>query len=241
MRLLDKKTIVQQKNQERQLEIQEGLKLAKKVDTLRETAAVEEKKLNTFRDESIKRVKEDIEALTLKRDNLRGEISVLEDRRKDLQQPLDAEWEKIERKKLELSGMENSLADKLKLLESNEKEYKKRDKELKLEEGRIADMKERAEKLLADTAKKNSEAEKALSSAHDQSDVILKRASAREKDVINRELEVAAKERDIINMSEKVARDREILDLRERAINDKYQQLIRTTKELKKHGRHHTA
>jgi len=56
MRLLAKREVDQRKSVERARDIDEGMKLARQVDTLRETKAEEEASLARFRTESISKI-----------------------------------------------------------------------------------------------------------------------------------------------------------------------------------------
>jgi hypothetical protein len=69
-KLLDKKTVNAELNQERRLQVEKGIELAKKVDALREILADEQEKLERFRTETVKKVQMEIDQLIKKRDNL---------------------------------------------------------------------------------------------------------------------------------------------------------------------------
>ena len=60
MKLLEKNKIIIQKNQERAVAVDEGYKLAKKVDSLRQVHADEQKNLIKFRNESVIKVRDEI-------------------------------------------------------------------------------------------------------------------------------------------------------------------------------------
>lgn len=77
MRLLSKEQITITQSLERQREIQEGAKLAKKVDDLRELSAKEQTNLIKFRDESLKEIKEEINSTILQRNAILNEVAEL--------------------------------------------------------------------------------------------------------------------------------------------------------------------
>lgn len=81
MTLLKKVDVDQKKQAERQLEINEGKKLATRVDTLRELAAEEEKNLTEFRNRTVSLIQKEIDDEILKRDALLADI---DRRRKEL-------------------------------------------------------------------------------------------------------------------------------------------------------------
>lgn len=103
MKLLDKKTIEVQKSNERKREVEEGMKLARSVDTLRETHSKEQINLKKFRDATLKSIKEECNVLEVQKNALLNEITALEEKRLQAQQPLDLT---IERKKVEIEKKE---------------------------------------------------------------------------------------------------------------------------------------
>jgi len=236
MRLLDKKTIVQQKNLERKREIDEGVKLANKVDSLRETAAKEEKNLFQFRDANLAQVKKDIDRLLNQKEALNNELEALSKQREVLQEPLDREWVKVRDKQKELDDISEVLSNKEKLLDSNQKEYDKRVADLDKTNRKLDIMQGTLEHDIEESKKLVTDAKLALSSARTEASKLTAKVEGREKLVVKRELDASARERDIINSAEKIAKDRRELDLREIAINDRYATLLRTEARIKKHG-----
>lgn len=91
------------KAQEQKQSVDEGKKLAQRVDTLRELAAIEESSLEKFRSETLEQIhKETTEAAT-KRDALLGEVRELEAAKKEALQPLTRELELIDQAREELA------------------------------------------------------------------------------------------------------------------------------------------
>lgn len=78
MKILNRQQINEEKSRLRKIEIDEGIKLAEKIDLLRETAAKEESKLKKFRDENLKIIQKEINELIDKRNKLLDEIKNLE-------------------------------------------------------------------------------------------------------------------------------------------------------------------
>lgn len=86
MKLLSKSDVQKAKSLDRQREIDEGLKLARRVDALREIAAAEESSLAKFRIETIAKIHDEISILAAKRDELQIEAdSILENARNEAQ------------------------------------------------------------------------------------------------------------------------------------------------------------
>lgn len=74
VRLLSKRDIDQAKAQDRQREIAEGVKLAKRVDELRGTLSKEESQAQLFREAATKQIQAEIASLLNQRDALKKEI-----------------------------------------------------------------------------------------------------------------------------------------------------------------------
>ena len=83
MKLLPKSDIAKAKSVDKQREIDEGMKLAKRVDSLREVAAAEEASLKKFRSETLGAINTEITANATKRDELTQEVQSLEERKED--------------------------------------------------------------------------------------------------------------------------------------------------------------
>ncbi len=95
MKLLSRLEINNLKGGERKKEIDEGVKLAKKIDLLRETAAKEEANLAKFRTESLKIIREEIFDLTNFKQKIMEEIMALKNARADLQLKFNRERDEI--------------------------------------------------------------------------------------------------------------------------------------------------
>lgn len=77
-RLLPKNIVNATLAQERKIEIDKGIKLAKAIEALRETKVEEEQKLERFRSETIAKVQIEIDSYIKERDFLRKEIAALQ-------------------------------------------------------------------------------------------------------------------------------------------------------------------
>lgn len=84
MKLLPRQEIAALKSIERKKEIDEGAKLAQKIDVLRETAAKEESTLATFREKTLGLIREDIMQLSQERNVLRIEVDLLRKEKQEL-------------------------------------------------------------------------------------------------------------------------------------------------------------
>lgn len=81
--LLPKSIVQATLAQERKVEIDKGVKLAKAIEALRETKVEEEQTLERFRVETIQKVQIEIDSYIRKRDALKEEIETLQANIKD--------------------------------------------------------------------------------------------------------------------------------------------------------------
>lgn len=88
MRLLPKSEADRLRKEEERQRATEGMRIAERVDTLREIAVTEEQALEQYRISSLGSIQEEIEKSRAERDSLSSEVSILEKRRKILLEPL---------------------------------------------------------------------------------------------------------------------------------------------------------
>lgn len=204
MRLLAKSDVDKAKSIDRQREIDEGLKLARRVDALREVAAQEEATLATYRATTLSTIQGEIASETTKLNKLKGEVRTLEKRKADALAPLTVELEKIEAGRLELSNKEGELVAReaalyldevdikeiVKILNKREEQttYAQLDANQRLRDaGILKDEAERLQRLANDT----------LTTATASAEEILANAIQREEWVAARELAASAKEEEL--------------------------------------------
>ncbi len=109
MRLLKKQEITAAKAKEQHQAVAEGLKLAKKVDALREVSAQEEASLAQFRVKTLENIGKDIAAMEQVRDALVTEVQLLTGRREDALAPLDSYKKQLYEEALALEYREETL------------------------------------------------------------------------------------------------------------------------------------
>lgn len=102
MKLLEKRQIDKSKAIERKIEVDSGINLAKKIDTLRETSLKEEKQLYEWRASSIKKVQYEIDQFIEERDNLEKQNNEARTLRNNLLKPLDNEWIEVSKVKIQI-------------------------------------------------------------------------------------------------------------------------------------------
>lgn len=232
MRLLTKNEITKIRTDERKLEIDEGMKLANKVDTLRRTVLEEEAKITKFRDENIKQLREEITDGVEEKGELLAEIEALKAQKAILLEPLDAKWEKVEEQERLLIELQESLNEQSLNIGYLQSETEKQLTEANLDRERAAEQRSLAEKelLAAQIDHENSEAVFGLAEA--EKDQLVKEYENKFSALVARENELAAKERDIAATEELLATRQRNLNALEAQINDRYQTLLRTEEEI---------
>lgn len=217
MRLLQKSAVNNAKTIDRQREIDEGAKLAKRVDSLRELSAVEEKNLFIFRDQTMGAIRAEMEALNQEKDALIKGIEGLKVQKKILLEPLDEKWEEVNKAQAicdnweqELTAREDSVAhkeDKTFVLKAS---LDKRAKSISEKEELVKEIVEAATKMVAD-------AKELLAQAHAEAQNITYKTSATAASLLERETLVAIRERDVQTVKEsnaKVRKDNIALQIR---------------------------
>lgn len=230
MRLLKKSEIDSAKAGDRKRDIDEGSKLAKRVDALREAQATEEASLEKFRRETIAHINEEIISKTYERDSLSKEVYDLEDRKKIALLPLDSEWLEVKAKQDELTEYAQKLNQEKLMLIQSKKDFDIEEDKQKVEKRRISDERNRSIKSLTETETNREESVKVLTKNKrvlEETEELLRReerkAKAKEKalqsaEVILRQKEkkLEEREKDINNQNIFLADQRKTL---ERAFN----------------------
>jgi len=112
IKLLPKSEIDHLKAEERRKEVEEGRKIAERIDTLRETVSEEEAALGRFRVETVTRINAEISAKITEREELEHGNSKLRREREELLKPLDTEREEIRLERIHLAQWEKSISEK---------------------------------------------------------------------------------------------------------------------------------
>lgn len=95
MKLLEKSVINNLKTIEQKREIDEGKKLALKVDKLRELSAQEQSRLTLFRDESLKKIRQEIDDAIIERNSVLRETEELREESRKLKTLLEKTQQEI--------------------------------------------------------------------------------------------------------------------------------------------------
>ena len=228
MRLLKKEELATAKSLDRQREVQEGIKLAKRVDSLRETQAEEEASLQRFRETPLANIHEETTKAGAERDHLLIEVRKLQQERENALIPLTEEWRVLEdaqrqflREKSQLDESQQEL-DRLSVETEQNLQVildKVNQTNSILNQARKFAEDREAEKALADKALVD--AQKILSDAEEKSHKAYEEIKDREMEVtkweelvFEREVAVNEKEADLVT--------------REIALRDKYETFMRS-------------
>lgn len=230
MHLFEKREIDRLKSKERQQEIDQGITLARRVDSLRETAAVEESNLVKFREKTVAELHEQIKPLQEHKDVLTGEVQDLERRAKNARIPLDAEWEKLKEEKIAFSKERFKLDNRADTLTLQVEEHLRLAQDLENEKGRTANFKRTASENLVQSESTLKNAQEVAVSIRNKAQLTLVEAQLRQKDSLNREAKVAVREREVEIKQENMAKQEKDLRKREILLKDRLAMLQRTEK-----------
>lgn len=224
MKLLDKKTANAEVATQKKQQIDSGIKLAKKVDALRETLGEEEKNLETFRTETVKGVQIEIDSLIRQKDTIKEEINVLNRQKAKALVPLEVEWERVRRVSVKLEK-DRMLFDQMSFsFTEREAEIERSEREAENEKERASNLKHRASEDLAEADSTLSHAREASAEIRNKAQVVLAAAETKEKEVglkekdlevreehATKEIERVGKwERDLTSREKKLRADREV-------------------------------
>lgn len=222
MKLLLKSQIIKLKSSEKQKEIEEGLKLAKRVDSLREIQAREDKVLKDFRTNTLSEISKETLKESKKLDSLKSEVKDLEERREKALKPLDEELIKLSDRKKEIEEFERIINNRGREVANEKLDLSKRDLELVNKERAVETLNKGAKELFLTADSSNEQAKAKLdesvrvfNKATIDSNGIINKAmekekllEAREKRIFDKEEELRTKEIDLAKQFS-VLRDRE--------------------------------
>jgi hypothetical protein len=201
MKLLPKKQDIDKaKSDERKKEIDEGLDLARKVETLRELKLSEEKNLRDWRDNSVKVIQQSIDSLLEQEIVVRRKVAEAIEARKKLLEPLDKEWDEVNETKKWITK------EKERIYLSGER--------LKIEEVEVEKKNTLATKLLETIKQKNSKLEVSIAQSlenESRTEKAYKEVEAFKIDLLSRivtkEESITKREHDLAQREEKYQTD----------------------------------
>lgn len=231
-RLLTRRDIDTKKAQERQREIDEGSKLARTVDGLREIRADEEKKLDEWRTTAIAAAQKDIREYVTQVEMLVAEVNKLESRKNAALKTLDGEWEQVftAQKSIKKEIEENNA--KSEILRAGEADLALRKQENSNETQRITEERRRTTEELVAAARAHDDARTERRKSTERSEIMNAALDLREKEVSEREKKAS----DVVYRAEQTTMKIEKYEVdlmkRELALRDGWRTLEETKKEL---------
>lgn len=235
MKLQPKKAIQADLATQRKAQIDEGVKIASKVDTVRETLAQEEGNLRRFRQETIASVQADIDRYIGVKDTLKSEIVVLERQKSNAQIPLNAEWERLRKDRSKLVKDIDAWGGKSDNLKEREDQVERSEREAEVSRGKASEMLHKASEKFAQADAALQEARESAASIRNKAQVVLSAAESIERENTIKEQELERREATILVDTARNRANEVDLAARELALKDKYKTLERTIKRIN-HG-----
>lgn len=226
MKLQDPLSVRVNVNNQKRLDIDNGLKLARKVDNLRETVLEEENRYNLFKEETIKIIQQDINNKIFEKESLQVEIKKLEEQRKSLMIPLDKEWGNVNSSKQSLQTEKDILTSDQKVLNEKIRQVEEDNKNF-LSKQKLLDKKIKENQDKLDITNKNLKlSEETLEKSKTESETRLKGCAEKEKQLLDqenilnvyaqtleiKENKIKEEEQEIINEKIRLADQRGILE-----------------------------
>lgn len=211
------------KANERKQEIDAGISLAKRVDELRRLKAEEEQRLNTWRENTLKIVQQEVSDIIEKKNNLKGELETLREERKELIKPLNKEWEEINKVKEEVRELTH-------LFNIKDLQTKQREKEIENEQKKVSE--------IISKTRQNEQ----LSGRFKDETISLRNLSQREYEVAKSEHDIQTRntEERIQELSQR-QKEYEVasktIEIREQQVKEKESELIIREKDLERRQR----
>lgn len=229
MKLLSKSDITKKKSIDRQQEIAEGSKLAKRVDALREISANEETALFKFRTETLSEISKETLKAQAKLDGVKKKIEESEHVLEELR-PVDQAREELERDRIMVLNYRSEVTAKAVKIENEKLRLQNIEKDLLLQEKKLEVYGIQADKMfrqvsgaLSEAKDKLRTADETLSRSVKTEKEGLKKIKEQESLIKQREKKVFDKEEDLrkreleLEIGWKVLKDRQ--DVFERNIN----------------------
>jgi len=207
MQLLPKSIINTEIASQKKKQIDEGLLIARKVDSLRETLASLEKQHSDFIGGMQRELKSQTQPLIDKIANLKLEIESLEVKRKELLKPLTKEWEEVNSKQKELDTLSEQMSKDKIVIKQTQAVLEERLKKEKENSFKINTIKNELTKVLQKAEENKIKTDETLKLTEMAKEKSLKEIEERTQAIKERDAEVAVKEREV-NL-QKESNDRE--------------------------------
>jgi len=232
MKLLSKQEINAHKAVEKKQQIDEGMKLARKVDNLRALALAEDEALRKHRDETLSAITKEIEDLLSRKSTLSSEVSALEARREEALKPLDAEQEELEKIRVEVVAEKEALALAKNTLKAEKEKIAADAAQVEKDRVFAENLTEAAWEAAKEVKRDIATADTYLAEATKTKENAEERAKEARIELAERETALLGRERDIAAKEVKIAAQQKKLNEKEREIADRYATLLRSEKRI---------
>lgn len=234
MKLLSKQEVNTLKTVERKKEIDEGAKLARKVDTLRELSAKEQVNLSKFSEESLKKIHADIKAAQSELDVIKQSIQLGAEELRTQMVSLDVEWDKINKEKKTLKEAREAIDIEQKDIHTLKDILDKQKDKDALDRKDIERLIEEAKKDRKTASDERKEAKKVLNLALTREKTINLKIDENIKTLGERELAIGIRERDTKSREDNNSKTSKELEVERLRLKDMRETLERAINRLKK-------
>lgn len=219
MKLLPKSEIAANKAAAKKSEIDEGQRLAKRIDAMRETLLNEEKSLEQFRSRTVALIHSEIEKENRILSDLRTEIRDLTVKRQELMVPLDSEWARVNEELEEISHQFQEIDKAWKSIKDSDLEVKEKLREAsatvkraETTEAKAKEMLKNASELELKARNTSRQAVRKLASAEVLSEKVVSELMERDKNLASRERDYTIREAQLLERESDIERDWKLLE-----------------------------
>lgn len=214
MRLLSRNEAIEGQSRDKAREIAEGLKVARKVDSLRELHATEEKQFSDFRDKTLATIGEEIRLITEKRENAIAELRIIENEIEAKRPYLDQKEKELEEERLLAEKNKKSSEKILSSLVYQRKEINKNKEEAAALKIRTLLQEQEAARLQEESIRKEAESQKTLELVRNDREIFEKNKNETDATTVDMLLALAAwrdklKEREALIEEERKKNDKD--------------------------------
>lgn len=233
MRLPSKREVDKAKAADQKRAIDEGMKLATRIDVLRETLLNEEARLVQFRTQSVAAIHAEIDRAGKERESLLEEVRDLKIQREKLLRPLDEKQRELEEREELLSEKEESVRNDRVTLSQGLTSNENISRQFEAEKGRIADLKRTISENLVQSENTLKQAQEDAQEMRKKAKAILSLAEVRDSDSLKREREAAVQAKNLSLREAVLLKGETKLAEGQIRLRDREQTLLRTEQRLK--------
>lgn len=233
MKLLRKPEIMARKASDEAREAAEGLKIARKVDALRELAADEEKKLSDFRNASLRETQEAIGKLEEQRASLASEVASLQTKLGKMLPGMGTRREELDKKEKHLFAVERQQKQRKEELDLQELDILEDKSALASSLGRARTSEERANSSLKAAQERESASVQALERAQSIENGLLSQKNEQEKIFAEKEGYLAYRECELASFEAELKGKERVLNMEKAKLEDRKALLERNLERLR--------